>query len=467
MINFQGEEKTNEIRKILSKRGARVYFIGIGGISMSALALLLKENGVFVAGSDIRQSEITDTLIKQGVKVRFSHSKEAIMSFKPDIAVFSLAIGESNCEYNAAKNMNVLLISRAELLGALLEDYKIKIGISGSHGKSTVTSMLGAVLKEANLSPTVLCGADISGGAGLSSGEHNYLVYESCEYRDSFLKLRADVQVLLNLELDHTDYFKSEEQIRESFLKAANSARKCTVLNLDSENLAMISDKIKTELHTFSSRDGAEYRYEPTFIDKGNYSFKLYKENNRIGEYFPGAKGRFNLENAVATAISADVCGVKYEDSAKAIAEFSGIKRRLELLTKTPFDVFYDYAHHPSEIASVREALVAMGYKNIVAVFAPHTYSRTKSFESRFVTELAKFNTVYVTDIYGARESAIVGISSSALASAVSYTGGVCHAVSDREAPLIVREIKQCAPDCVLLMGAGNLDEYKKEILKK
>lgn len=467
MIKFQGEEKTNEIREILSKHGARVYFIGIGGISMSALALLLKETGAFVAGSDIRQSEFTDTLINHGVKVRFSHSKESLISFKPDIAVFSLAIGESNCEYNVAKNMNIPVVSRAELLGALLEDYKIKIGISGSHGKSTVTAMLGAVLREANLFPTVLCGADISGGSGLSLGNRDYLVYESCEYRDSFLKLHADVQVLLNLELDHTDYFKSEEQIRESFIKSANCAGKCTVLNSDSENLALVSDKIKTELHTFSRRYGSEYRYEPECIDKGNYSFKLYKENKLIGEYFPGVKGEFNLENSVAAAISADVCGIKYEESAKAIAEFSGIKRRLELLTKTPFDVFYDYAHHPSEIASVREALAGMGYKKIVAIFAPHTYSRTKSFESRFVTELAKFNTVYVTEIYGARESAIVGVSSSALASAVSYTGGVCHAVNESEVPRIVCEIKQFAPDCVLLMGAGNLDEYKKEFLKK
>ena len=467
MIKFPNGSRRDEIRKILRKNGAKIYFTGIGGISMSSLAVILKKRGLSVVGSDIRSSEITDFLIKSGIKVRLSHSKEAIMSFAPDLAVFSLSVDGNNCEYRAAMDMNIPVISRAELLGAIMEDYAIKIGVSGSHGKSTVTSMLGSVLEKAGYNPTILCGANISGNGGLILGNNDYLVYEACEYGDSFLELQPDVQVHLNLELDHTDYFKSEEQIRNSFLKSANSAKKCCVLNLDSENLMLISSKIQTELHTFSCGWDAEYRYEISGMKNGKYSFKLYKRNIICGEYFLLLPGKFNIENAVAAAVAADVLGIEYEPVSKALSGFSGVKRRLERLEALRgIDVFYDYAHHPSEISAVRETLSDMGYKKISVIFAPHTYSRTKSFLNQFAKELSKFDTVYVTDIYGARESAIVGVSSVALADRISSFGTSSYAVSEKEASDVIEKIRKSAPDCVVLMGAGDLEEYREKITR-
>ncbi len=468
MIKFPKELKKEEIRRIICKKGVRVYFVGIGGISMSSLAHLLKNRGALVMGSDIRQSEVTDALIKNGIKVRLCHSKEAFMSFCPDLSVYSLSIGEENPEYRAAREMNVPVVSRAELLGALMEDYALKIGVSGSHGKSSTTAMLYDALLEGGLDPTVLCGAEIKEGTGLVTGGNSHLVYEACEYGDSFLELTADVQLLLNLELDHTDYFKDEQSIRSSFLRAANSAKKCCILNADSKNLQIIKDSIATELHTFSSENGCEYKYECEHVKGGSYSFKLYKRGKLIGEYLSLARGRFNLENAVATAVTADVIGVKYEDAARAICCFRGIKRRLQQLKcGLDFDVFYDYAHHPSEIASVREALSDMGYERISVIFAPHTYSRTQSFAYRFASELAKFNTVYITEIYGARENAVVGVNASSLAESVRSCGGSAYAVGEAEARRVFERINSERPDCAILMGAGSLEAYKKEFFNR
>ena len=464
VINFGIVSRKQFICQILSKKGARAYFTGIGGVSMSALALLLKSKGIRVFGSDLRRSEITDMLQKRGIGVRFTHTKEGIMSFAPDIAVFSLSIDKENPEYRAAVDMKIPIISRAELLGALMDDYEVKLGVSGSHGKSTVTAMIGSVLEECVCNPTVLCGAQISETYGLKQGGEKYLVYESCEYGDSFLQFTPDVQLLLNLELDHTDYFKSEEAIRESFLKSANTAKNSCVLNLDSENLALIRDRIKTEVHAYSSNKGAEYRYE---IKNKEKAFNLYKKERLIGEYRTRLKGVFNIENSVAAAVLADVLELPYDKAALAINNFNGIKRRLEHIKKIgSVSIFYDYAHHPTEIDSVNKALRAEGYKNIAVVFAPHTYSRTSAFFEKFAKSLANFNTVYIAEIYGAREKAVVGVNSSSLADAVIKAGGSAHAVSESESASIVSDIIGKSPDCVVLMGAGNLDNYKEAFMK-
>ena len=468
MINSAKTSQKGKIREKLNEKGARVYFIGIGGVSMSSLALLMKKRGFRVAGSDIRKSEITDMLTRCGVSVKISHSKESIMAFRPDIVVYSLAVDSANPEYKVSVDMNILTVSRAELLGTLMEDFKTKIGVSGSHGKSTVTAMLGSVFCEIGCYPTVLCGAEISEEYGLVAGKEDYLIYEACEYGDSFLKLPADIQILLNLELDHTDYFKSKEAISESFLRCANNSRVACVLNYDCPNLRAIADKITVKTHAFSKNYDTEYRYEALNIGMASYSFKLYKAGELLGEYFPGVRGEFNVANSVAVAISSHVAGISYEASARAIKTFRGIKRRLELINQNAtLDVFYDYAHHPSEISAVWGALSEMGYKNMSVIFAPHTYSRTRSFFDEFVKSLAKFNTVYVTDIYGARESALVGVNSTALADAIRNAGGRAYAVCQREICELSVKIKEENPDCLVLMGAGELEKYKEEFMKK
>ena len=467
MVNFSKRLEKDKIKEILRKPSPKIYFVGIGGISMSSLAVMLKVAGARVMGSDIRKTELTDSLSKRGIIVRYSHSREAIMAFQPDLVVFSLSVNENNAEYKTSLDMRVPSVTRSELLGAIIDGYETSIGVSGSHGKSTVTALLGELLKNADLNPTVLCGAEIDSGLGLILGEKHHLVYEGCEYGDSFLNFSPDVALLLNLDLDHTDYFKSEEMIRQSFLKSANNAKKACILNLDSKNLAAISEKITPTLHTFSKTNAGEYRYEALALNKGSYSFDLYCKNELIGEYRPRIKGGFNMLNAVASAVAADVIGIPYVLAKQGVEKFCGLKRRLELIKSgEKIDLFYDYAHHPCEISATNDALRDMGYKNICVIFAPHTYSRTAYFLESFASELAKFESAYVTDIYGARETAIVGVNSNTLSDSINVAGGNSHAVSECEIFDVLNAVKKSNTDCIVLMGAGEIGKYKEEFMK-
>ena len=451
------------IRNVINKNGAKVYFIGIGGVSMSALALMLKERGLKIYGSDINKSSYTEMLERFGIIVNYSHGRAKIMSVMPDLVVYSLSISEENAEYIAAKKLGIPTVSRAELLGAVMCDYEIPIGVSGSHGKSTVTALMAGVLNSQKIEPTVLCGADISAFGGYIHGKKKYLVYEACEYGDSFLKFNPKIQIILNLDLDHTDYFDSEEKIRESFLRAANLSE-ITIMCTDSRNLNLIKDRVKSRLYTFSKSDESDYRYEIKGSDKGRFSFDLYLGKDYIDSFSLGVMGEFNVPNAVSTVIAAEILGVPRVKVKAALTEFRGLPRRLEIIKKAEFgDVFYDYAHHPCEISAVREALYSAGYKRICAVFAPHTYSRTKAFLSDFARELSKFSKVYVTDIYGAREAPVPGITSLALSEKIKTEGAESSPVSDDD---VLNFLKKEKYDAIVLMGAGRLEKIKKYIIE-
>ena len=452
------------IRKTLAKRGAKIYFIGIGGISMSSLAMMANGRGLNVAGSDIRITDITKRLATLGIRINYTHGKAAIMEYSPDIVVYSLSISGDNPEYLMAKSLGILCVSRAELLGAFMTEYVTPIGISGSHGKSTTTAMTAKILECAGLFPTVLCGAEISDGIGYIKGEDGgYLVYEACEYGDSFLKFSPKIQIMLNLDLDHTDYFKDEAAISESFLKAANLSE-TVILSADSKNLRSIIDRTKAKIITYGTRPGFTYRYEERELGSGKFGFALYKGDVPMGEFELSIIGRYNVQNAVGAAIAAEQIGISKEIIREALLEFSGIPRRMEFLKKTEFgDVYYDYAHHPCEIKAAREALEKAGYKRIYATFFPHTYSRTKSFFYEFAKELSLFDTVFITDIFGAREKAITGISSSALSEAVRECGGKSSTVNDDD---LFIKLRENSGDCLVIMGAGDALKIKEKIFK-
>lgn len=461
MIIGHSMTDSERIRTIIKKQRFKIYFIGIGGISMSSVAQISVELGAKVFGSDIRKNAATEGLERLGVRIKYSQARANIMETMPDIAVYSLSISADNPEYRAASELGIVTVSRAEYLGAVMMDYAVRIGVSGSHGKSTVTAMLGSILRSAGAAPSVLCGAEISqSGTGYIGGGKQNVVYEACEYGDSFLYLHPSVQIILNVDLDHTDYFANTEQLCESFLRAADSAEKFAVLNADDRNLQKIIPAVAAKKLTYSSKPGADFRYEILPEADGKYGFRLYgggKEYN----FTLGVPGRFNAENAVAAAVTALKLGISEEAVSEALRTFSGIPRRLEYLGKRRgTDIYYDYAHHPKEIAALYDALDSMGYRNICAVFAPHTYSRTKSFLDEFAIALARFASVYVTDIYGARESAIVGVSSASLADAVRLAGGEAYALANEEN---IEEILSKEYDCLVLTGAGDLATIKKK----
>ena len=460
MIIGHSATDREKIRGIIKKRGFKVYFIGIGGISMSSIAEISAMRGARVFGSDVRKNAATEKLENMGVRIKYTQARANVMESAADIAVYSLSITSDNPEYRAAMALGIPLVSRAEYLGALMDDYGVRIGVSGSHGKSTTTAMLGEIFRAVGASPSVLCGAEISSGTGYVRGERDCLVYEACEYGDSFLHFDPTVQIILNVDLDHTDYFSDIERLGASFVKAANRAEKFVLANLDDANVRRIIPSIVAEKVTFSSERDADFRYKVLSVSNGRCSFGLSygMENCSFSLKVPG---RFNVENAVAAAAAALKLGVPQNTVADALSNFRGIPRRLEFLCKKrSADIYYDYAHHPSEIKATHTALCAMGYKKICAVFAPHTYSRTKSFLGDFAKALVGFNTVYVTDIYGARENAVVGISSSLIADAVRDEGGLAYALVTEES---IDKIFEDGYDCLVLMGAGELDKIKKK----
>lgn len=453
-----------EIRKIIAKENSTVYFIGIGGISMSSLAMMTLGLSKKVFGSDIKRSAVTDHLQSRGVRIKYTHSRANIMEIMPSLAVYSLSVKNNNPELVAARSMGIPAVSRAEYLGALMEDYSVRIGVSGSHGKSTACAMVGSVLSYASLSPTILCGAEISDAGGYVDGDLGYLVYEACEYGDSFLRFTPDIQIMLNLDFDHPDYFEDLESMKRSFLAAANLAKGAVIINTDDPDLESLVTGITAPVITFGSSEGADYRYSVVSIERGRATFDLFFEQKLVSRFTLSVAGEFNVINATAAIIAARMLGVSDERIREGIEKFSGIKRRFEYLgNHAGIDLYYDYAHHPAEIEATEHTLRSMGYKSVCAVFSPHTYSRTKALFDGFVRALSKFEAIYITDIYGAREDAVVGVSAMALANAIKAAGGSASSLANECA---VKDIILGNYDALVLMGAGDLDSIKREAEK-
>jgi len=444
----------NRVCEILGRGGARIHFVGILGAGMLPLATLMAERGYKVTGSDAAAVRV-----RLDDRIRLSVPGDVSCAAECDLLVYSLAIREDNSEIRSALSAGVLCVSRAELLGFVVSSYKQSVGVAGSHGKSTATAMLSLTLR--CLEPTVICGADFGDCCGLSVGGGELAVYEACEYRDAFLATRPTVAVLLNLELDHTDYFKSIEALRQSFLNYANSAA-LTVYNRDDENLELICRKFSRRAVSFGVCPHSDYRYEINGISE-RITFSIYKGRNPVGSFSLGVLGVFNVKNAVAAIVAALELGVPVSKIKAGIESFRGIGRRLERIGEiSGCPLIYDYAHHPSEISSGIAALRAAGAEFVTVVFRPHTYSRTKSLWGGFVSSLSDADRVILLDVFPAREEAIEGVSSEALAAAI----GECAEYADSAASA-VRLLLEGRCGTVILMGAGDLSEVKDALTRK
>lgn len=450
------------IEKTLEKEHIKVYFIGIGGIGMSALAELCLDRGYTVFGSDREASGITERLIAMGADIKYAPRSENITDTAPDITVYTLSISADNPEYRKSLACGILTVSRAEFLGALMKRFGSRVGVSGSHGKSTVTAMLQHILTEAGLDPTAVGGALFSSGSSYVKGSDTHLVYEACEYGDSFLRFLPSVQVMLNLDFDHADYFEDTDALKRSFTAAANLASRAVVINADCENLSSIIDNVKAPVYSFSRQYGYIYRYAVRLRNNGMYSFDLFKHEKFLESFSLNIIGEFNVENAVAAAVASDILGVPPSVSRRALSSFSGISRRLEKIgSRKGVDLFYDYAHHPKEIAAMHKALCDAGYKSVAAVFCPHTYTRTKALFDEFADALGKFSLCLITQIYAAREAPLPGVTSQVLAERIRKTGGRAKTCTEST---VCEYINEESIDCLVLLGAGNLDSIKERI---
>ena len=438
--------------------GKRIHLVGIGGVSMRPLGLVLKGMGVVVTGSDMSASASTDELIAKGIEVRIGHSAENIQG--ADCIIRTAAAHNDNPEIAAARAAGIPVFERAQAWGEIMKSYENAICISGTHGKTTTTSMVTHIMMEAKKDPTVMIGGYLPLlHAGHRVGNGDTIVMESCEYCDSFLNFFPTLAVVLNIEADHLDYFKDLADIEKSFHKFAEISRGGILANGDDANTV---DAMKGLDYVTFGLDGHNRVHVKNITDD-------YRSYDVIcdGEYYChlnlGVVGKHNAVNALAAAGTAWMMGIPGDICARGLASFHGAGRRLEF--KGQFhgaDIYDDYAHHPGELAATLDAVRTMGYKRMVVAFQPHTYTRTKALFEDFVRELKKADQVVLAEIYAARERNTVGISSADLAEQIP------GAVFCETLPEVTAWIRENARegDIILTIGAGDIYRAGEALLK-
>ncbi len=454
---------TKEAAELLS-RARRVWFIGIGGVHMAALAELSLAAGLLVAGSDRAENRQTERLKSLGVQVAHGHDAANVVG--SDLAVYTLAIGEDNPEYRAALALGLPLFSRADYLGALMMKYPTRIGVAGSHGKSTVTSMLGDIFFTAVRSPTVLCGAVMQRtGSTAEIGEGEDFIFEACEYGNSFLHLPPSVAVVLNAELDHVDFFENEAALLASFGEFAAMASDCALLPAREEALIAAAKGAGVRVFTFGEGEDADYRMSGAALSSGGGSFDFSTPRGVAGKITLSVPGEHNLKNALAAVAAADLCGIPFQYIATALLAFRGAARRMEY--KGIFcgaEVFDDYAHHPTEIRAAITAARTLCHGKLTVIFQSHTYSRTAAFLHEIAAALSSADRVLLTDIYAAREKNEWGVSAATLSEAIGDKARYCGSI-ENTAAAVRGELS--AGDLLLVMGAGDVDRIFGEFFGK
>ncbi len=436
-----------------------IFFIGIGGINMSSLAHISKKRGFRVGGSDRARTELTEKLSAAGIDVSYRHSAENIHGY--DAVVYTVAISPDNPEYLEAARLGIPRISRADFLGYIMTSYKKRLGISGMHGKSTCTSMCAEIFIRAEVSPTVLSGAELSIMDGAYSvGEGEDFIFEACEYMDSFLDFNPTVAVILNIELDHVDYFSGLEQIRDSFAKFSAIAGKdgYAVVNSDDADVMLSVKDTPARVISFGiDNSRADYRAVDIRAERGRYSFGVLRNGERFCEIALSVTGYHNVYNALAAAAAADICGIRSEDIEKGLHAFRGAKRRMEYRGKLRgCEIYSDYGHHPTEIETTLKGAKSAAEGRLVCLFQPHTYSRTKALFDDFAAALSVADRVLLCDVYAAREQNDGSVSSALLAERIGGKAVYCGGI-DSSASALSSELRE--GDTAIVMGAG--DVYK------
>ena len=426
---------------------------------MSSLARLRLKEGARVSGSDRENSARLEALRFGGAEIFSGHSADNLRDVS--LLVYTHAISPDNPELSLARELGIPTVSRAEYLGAIMLDYRNRIGVSGSHGKSSTVAMLDLIFSYAKCSPTVLSGADLTVGEPIRFGGEDLLIYESCEYRDSFLRFAPTVSVALNLELDHTDYFENLEAIKDSFTKALGRASRFALINGDDENLRAIKHRIKTKVVTFGAGENNNYRYSITSFREVGFDFSVYRGGVEIGSFSLNIPGEFNISNATAAIAVAIEYGIDAKTVSEALALYNGIPRRLEYIGKRfGRPVYYDYAHHPTEIKATIDTLRAHTRLPVTAIFKPHTYSRTEALWDEFCLALSTADHLLLLDIYPAREEAIEGVNSVLLAASIGTKAKYCTEEN------IFDLLDAYTTGAIVLMGAGDIEEIKRNIIK-
>ena len=451
------------IRKRLDKYllpGKHIHLIGIGGVSMRPLGLVLRDKGMIVTGSDMNASVSTDELIAKGIAVHIGHRPENIEG--ADCIIRTAAAHNDNPEIAAARAQGIPVFERAQAWGLIMREYKNAICVSGTHGKTTTTSMITHIFMEAHRDPTVMLGGYLPLlKAGHRVGNGDTIIMESCEYCDSFLNFYPTVAIINNIEADHLDYFKNLEAVESSFRKFAGLVPRTgyVIANGDDENTV----KTLADLHYISFGIGQKNDVHAENLSEDYRSFDVYCFGKFYTHVHLNVYGRHNVYNALAAAAASYVMNIDGESVALGLASFTGAGRRMEFKGKYHgADIYDDYAHHPGELHALIDAVKTMGYKRIIIAFQPHTYTRTKALFDDFVRELKRVDVAVLAEIYAAREQNTIGISSRDLARQIP------NAVYFETLPEVAAHLRSIASegDIILTVGAGDIYKAGEMLLK-
>ena len=451
-----------------------VFFIGAGGIMMSSLALLTKRAGFSVAGSDRTATPLTKTLEDAGIHMSYDHNADNLDRWdKCALVVYTVAISPDNPEYVRAAERGIPRVSRADYVGYMMTHYRNRVGIAGMHGKSTCTSMCAELFMRAGADPTVLSGAEYApmNGAYRIGGEDHFL-FEACEYMDSFLVFRPTIAVLLNIEMEHVDYFKSVDQICDSFTKFASlTGENGTVIyNLDNPDTvrAALASTATRRISFSIENPAAEFYAAIKDRHAAHPSFTLYHNGEVFCDVTLRVTGLHQVYNSLAAAASAFACGLSADDVKAGLEAFVGAERRMEYCGQVSgADVYDDYGHHPTEIRSTLEGAARLRREvhpggRLLCVFQPHTYSRTVALFDDFIDAFKEADRLFFIDIYPARETDTLGMSSAILADAIGEHATYCGT----HAAAVERLFDELTPnDMVVIMGAGDVNKVS-ELLK-
>ncbi len=447
-----------------------VYFIGIGGISMSGLAEILLSEGFTVSGSDWNRSPLTERLEQQGAVIHYGRPQKAEnIEDDVDLVVYTAAVHPDNPEYRETLRRKLPSLTRAQLLGQMMKNYKLPVAVSGTHGKTTTTSMIAEILLAAGTDPTISVGGVLKDiGGNIRVGGSELFVTEACEYTNSFLSFFPKVGIILNIEEDHMDFFKDLADIRSSFRRFAELIPEdgLLIINGSIPQLSGITEGLACRVVTFGGAPENDYFFtDASYDENAHASFTLHYRGKTLPVHL-GVPGEHNILNAAAALALADYLNLDMKQAAESLHDFSGTDRRFEYKgSLSGVTIIDDYAHHPTEIEATLKAAANYPHKTLWCVFQPHTYTRTKAFFHEFARALSHADRVILADIYAARETDTLGMSSALLCREIEQLGTDCHYFpSFEEIEKFILE--NCIPgDLLITMGAGNVVNIGEDLL--
>jgi UDP-N-acetylmuramate--alanine ligase len=444
----------------MQQKKHRVHFVGIGGIGMSGIAEVLLNLGYVVSGSDLHESEATQRLEAAGAHIFVGHQADNL-SVDPSVVVISTAVKYSNPEVLEARRRQIPVIPRAEMLAELMR-VKYGIAIAGSHGKTTTTSMISAVLSAGGLDPTLVIGGRVHMlGSNARVGQGEFMVAEADESDASFLFLSPTIAVVTNIDREHMDFYQTMERLNESFLAFVNKIPfyGLAVLCLDNANVRALLPKVRKRVSTYGLTQDADFSVEGLNIKAGGVEFTALNRSKRLGKVRLQLPGRHSATNALAAVAVAEELEIPFSHVAEALADFSGIHRRFEVKGEPKgILVIDDYGHHPAEIRAAVGAIRESWNRPLTVVFQPHRYSRTRDLFDEFLTAFEGADRLILTEIYPAGEDAVPGVTGEALYQAIKRQGHLeVEFVADKEqiAELLAAKLKR--GDVALTLGAGDI----------